>query len=54
MPSLVARFDGVSPRAGETSEMVPGEMAGTEVIVMVGKTRDRIVVESEKVGQPAR
>jgi hypothetical protein len=34
--------------------MVPGEMAGTEVIVMVGKTRDRIVVESEKVGQPAR
>jgi hypothetical protein len=31
-----------------------GEMAGTEVIGMVGKTRDRIVVESEKVGQPAR
>jgi Domain of unknown function (DUF1918) len=34
--------------------MVRGEMAGTEVIGMVGKTRDRIVVESEKVGQPAR
>jgi len=34
--------------------MVWGGMAGTEVIGMVGKTRDRIVVESEKVGQPAR
>jgi hypothetical protein len=54
MPSLVARFDGVDPRPGETSAIVPGKMAGTEVIGMVGKTRDRIVVESEKVGQPAR
>jgi hypothetical protein len=34
--------------------MVRSEMAGTEVIGMAGKTRDRIVVESEKVGKPAR
>lgn len=30
------------------------EMPDTEVIGMVGKTRDRIVVESERVGQRAR
>jgi uncharacterized protein DUF1918 len=54
MPSLVARFNGVDPRPAETSAMVWGEMAGTEVIGMVGKTRDRIIVESEKVGRPAR
>ena len=29
-------------------------MPDTEVIGMVGKTHDRIVVESEKVGKPAR
>ena len=34
--------------------MARGEMPDTEVIGMVGKTRDRIVVESEKVGKPAR
>ena len=34
--------------------MVRGEMPGREVIGMGGRTRDRIVVESEKVGQPAR
>jgi hypothetical protein len=34
--------------------MLRSEMAGTEVIGMAGKTRDRIVVESEKVGKPAR
>src|SRR3972149_6103770 len=54
MPAAGARCGGVSTSRGRTSAVVRGEMPGREVIGMVGKTRDRIVVESEKVGQPAR
>ncbi|MEO7667311.1 MAG: DUF1918 domain-containing protein [Dehalococcoidia bacterium] len=50
----MARFDGASTSCGRASAMARGEMPDTEVIGMVGKTRDRIVVESEKVGKPAR